>query len=47
MHPRYCDVTMLDNSLGMAATMAMQLMVMRVGGTYLKVSIVQGGGGML
>ena len=33
-----------DNSLGIADTMAMQVVTaMRVGGTYLKVSIVQGG----
>ena len=38
---------MLDDSLGRAATMAMQLMVMRAGGRNLKVSIVQGGRGML
>ena len=38
---------MLDNSLGIADTMAMQVVTaMRVGGTYLKVSIVQGGLGM-
>ena len=36
---------MLDNSLGMAVTMAMHANAMRVGGTYLKVSIVQGGMG--
>ena len=35
---------MLDNSLGIADTMATQVVTaMRVGGTYLKVSIVQGG----
>ena len=35
---------MFDNSLGIADTMAMQVVTaMRVGGTYLKVSIVQGG----
>ena len=41
LNPRCCVVTYIDNLLGMAATMAM-VTAMRVGGTYLKVSIVQG-----